>query len=61
MGNQSVSQTKGTYIEGEIINPPTELDVLVQKSIAYPDTLYLWEARKEPDFPKFFGCNAKGN
>jgi hypothetical protein len=59
MGKQSISHTNNTYIEGEVINPPTVLDVLAQKSIANPDTLYLWQARKEPDFLKFMEAMQK--
>jgi hypothetical protein len=53
MGNQVIAQQNSTYMDGEVMNPPTVLDILEQKSIADPDTLYLWQARKEPDFPRF--------
>jgi hypothetical protein len=59
MVNQSTIQQNETYIEGEVINPPILLDVLAQKPIADPDMLYLWQARKEPDFPRFMEAMQK--
>jgi hypothetical protein len=56
MTNQSVINDDN--IEWQTINPP-ELEVIAQKSIADPDTLYLWQARKEPDFPRFMEAMQK--
>jgi hypothetical protein len=56
MTNQSM--INDVDIEWQTINPP-ELEVIAQKSIADPDTLYLWQARKEPDFPRFMEAMQK--
>jgi hypothetical protein len=53
MGNQSTVDTDNTCIHGEIANPPVIPDIIAHKSVTDPDTLYLWQARKEPDFPQF--------
>jgi hypothetical protein len=34
-------------------------DIVAHKSLVDPDTLYLWQARKEPDFPKFLEAMQK--
>jgi hypothetical protein len=46
-------------VEAEVLNPPSSLNALSMKSITDPDTLYLWQARKEPDFPKFMEAMQK--
>jgi hypothetical protein len=56
MTNQSTINNNN--IEWQTINPP-ELEVIAQKSITDPNTLYLWQARKEPDFPKFMEAMQK--
>jgi hypothetical protein len=53
MGNQTTLHNENTHIEGEVLNQPIIKDVIALKSITDPDTMYLWQARKEPDFHKF--------
>jgi hypothetical protein len=59
MGNQATNQTSNSPINAEVINPPSLLDSIALKSVTDPDTLYLWQARKEPDFPKFMEAMQK--
>jgi hypothetical protein len=53
MGNQATNQTNNLQVDAEVLNPPSSIDSIALKSVTDPDTLYLWQARKEPDFPKF--------
>jgi hypothetical protein len=38
MANQSTMISNNTYVEGEVANPPILPEIVVQKSIADPDT-----------------------
>jgi hypothetical protein len=56
MGHQTMinnPDTCATHIEGEVLYQTAQIETLALKSVTDPDTLYLWQARKEPDFPKF--------
>jgi hypothetical protein len=62
MGNQArcdKASGNSTYIEGEVLNPPILQEVMAHKSVTDPDTLYLWQARKEDDYPKFMEAMQK--
>jgi hypothetical protein len=53
MGKQATNQTNNLQVDAEVLNPPSSIDSIALKSVTDPDTLYLWQAKKEPDFPKF--------
>jgi hypothetical protein len=68
MANMMDAESKQDFIAYETLHSPAQENFCEQdpiavamKSIMDPDTLYLWEARKEPVFPKFLESNAKGS
>jgi hypothetical protein len=66
MANITESDCKADIVAYETLHSPLHENVCEQdpltvamKSVMDPDTLYLWEARKEPDFPKFLEAMQK--
>jgi hypothetical protein len=67
MAETMKGNTNQEYIAYEALHSPPQENpcdhddpiAIAMKSIMDPDTLYLWEARKEPDFPKFLEAMQK--
>jgi hypothetical protein len=49
----TISERDFQDVPHKALHQDAEFKVMAMKSIMDPDTLYLWQARKEPDFPKF--------
>jgi hypothetical protein len=66
MANVVEDESQPVCIAYEALHSPLSENIcdqdpmaIAMKSVTDPDTMYLWEARKEPDFPKFLEAMQK--